>query len=73
MDHPYSPNLAPCNSWLFPTLRNALNGQRFVHIPDIQHNVTLLEGIPENDFKTVSGSGTIISRSAELPSQGEYF
>jgi hypothetical protein len=53
MDHPlYSPDLAPCNFWLFPKLKNALKGQRFADIPDIQHNMTtLLRGIPENDFQ----------------------
>jgi histone-lysine N-methyltransferase SETMAR len=53
MDHPpYSPVLSPCNFCLFPKLKNALKGQRFVDIPDIQRNVeTLLRGIPENDFQ----------------------
>jgi hypothetical protein len=52
MDHPsYSSNLAPCNFWLFPKLKNALKGQKFADIPDIQHNMTtLLRGIPENHF-----------------------
>jgi histone-lysine N-methyltransferase SETMAR len=52
MDHPpYSPDLAPCNFWLFPKLKNALKGQRFADIPDIQCNMTLLRGILENDFQ----------------------
>jgi transposase len=52
MDHPpYSPDLAPCNYRLFPKLKNALKGQRFADIPDIQRNVTtLMWGILENDF-----------------------
>ena len=29
-DHPlYSPDLAPCDFWLFPKLKNALKGQKF--------------------------------------------
>jgi len=42
MDHPpYSPDLAPCDFWLFPKLKNALKGQRFADITDIQcENVT---------------------------------
>ena len=49
MDHP---ELAPCDFWLFPKLKNALKGQRFADLSDIQHNVkTLLQGIPENDFQ----------------------
>jgi transposase len=52
MDNPpYSPELAPCNFWLFPKLKNALKGQKFADLSDIQCNVkTLLRGIPKNDF-----------------------
>jgi hypothetical protein len=52
MDHPpYSPEL-PRDFWLFPKLKNALNGQRFDDLYDIQHNVkTLLRGIPENNLQ----------------------
>jgi histone-lysine N-methyltransferase SETMAR len=40
MDHPpYSTDLVPCDFWLFPKLRNALKGQRFADIPDIQCNM----------------------------------
>jgi histone-lysine N-methyltransferase SETMAR len=44
MGHPpYSPDLAPCDFWLFPRLKkNAPKGQRFADIPDIQRNVTIL-------------------------------
>jgi hypothetical protein len=52
LDHPpYSPDLALCDFWLFPKLKNALKGQIFADIPDIQRNVTLLRGIPEIDFQ----------------------
>jgi len=56
MDHPpYSPELAPCDFWLFPKLKNAMKGQRFVDLSDIQYNVKkLLRGIPENDFPAVA-------------------
>jgi len=33
---PYSPYLAPCDFWLFPKLKNALKGQTFADLPDIQ-------------------------------------
>jgi hypothetical protein len=43
MDHPpYSPDLAPCDFWLYPKLKNALKGQIFAATPDIQCNVTTL-------------------------------
>jgi histone-lysine N-methyltransferase SETMAR len=53
MDHlPYSPDLAPCDFWLFPKLKNALKEQRFADLSDTQHNLkTLLQGISENDFQ----------------------
>jgi hypothetical protein len=35
-------NLAPCNFWLFPKLKDALKGQKIADIPDIQHNMTTL-------------------------------
>jgi len=52
MDHPpYSPDLVPCDFWLFPKLKNALKEQRIADLSDIQHNgKTLLQGILENDF-----------------------
>jgi len=42
-DHPpYSSDLAPCNFWLFPKLKNALKGQRFDDLSDIQRNLKTL-------------------------------
>jgi len=29
---PYTPDLAPCNFWLFPKLRSLLKGRRFVNV-----------------------------------------
>jgi len=53
MDHPrYSPDLATCDFWLFPELKNARKGQRFADLSDIHRSVkTLLRGIPENNFQ----------------------
>jgi hypothetical protein len=46
-------------------LKNALKGQKFADIPDIPSDMTLLQGIPENDFQArFSSSDTIISQSA---------
>jgi histone-lysine N-methyltransferase SETMAR len=43
MDHPpYSPDLAPCDFWLFPKLKNALKGQRFSDLSDIQPSMKTL-------------------------------
>jgi transposase len=69
---PYSPDLAPCGFWLFPKLKNALNGQRFADIPDIQRNVTLLQGIPENDFRDCFWHWHL-HRTKCITSQVKYF
>ena len=74
MDHPpYSPDLAPCDFCLFPKLKNALKGQRFVNLSDIQRNVkTLLRGIPENDFQDCFQQWHHHPTKC-IASQGEYF
>ena len=35
---PYSPDLVPCNFWLFPKLKSPLKGKRFQTISEIQEN-----------------------------------
>jgi hypothetical protein len=53
MDHkPYSPDLVPCDFWLFPKLKTALKDHRFSDIADIQgHATTMLKSIPEEEFQ----------------------
>jgi hypothetical protein len=59
MYHPsYSPDLAPCEFWLFPKLNNALKGQR---------NVTVFQ---KTISKILSGSGTTSSQSAQRHKDG---
>ena len=36
----YSPDLAPCNFWVFPKLKSALIGKRFQTVNEIQENTT---------------------------------
>ena len=74
MDHPcYSPDLAHCDFWLFPKLKNALQGQRFADLYDIQRNVkTLLRGVPENDFQDCFQQWHHHLMKC-IASQGEYF
>jgi len=74
MDNPpYSPDLAPCDFWLFPKLKIALKGQRFADLSEIQRNVkTLLRGILENDFQDCFRQ--LHHRLTKcIASQGEYF
>jgi len=41
LDHPpYSPRLAPADSYLFPLLKPALKGRRFCDVTDIIKNAT---------------------------------
>ena len=37
---PYSPDLVPCDSWLFPKLKSPLKGKRFQTVDEIQENMT---------------------------------
>jgi hypothetical protein len=54
-------------------LKNALMGQRFADLSDIQRNVkTLLQGIPENDFQgRLRQWNHCVTKC--MASQGEYF
>jgi hypothetical protein len=46
------PDLTTCDFWFFSKLKNALKGQRFAAVSDIQCNTkTLLRVILENDFQ----------------------
>jgi hypothetical protein len=50
---PYSPDLAPCNFWVFPKLKTALKGHRFSDTANIQgHATTILQSIPEEEFQS---------------------
>jgi len=48
LDHPpYSPDLAPCDFWLFPKLKLAMKGKTYSTIPTIQKASTdILKAIP---------------------------
>jgi len=70
---PYSPDLTPCDFWLFPKLKNALKGQRCADLSDIQRNVKmLLRGIPEDSFQDCFWQWQHCLTKC-IASQGEYF
>jgi transposase len=49
---PYSPDLAPCDCFLFPKLKHSLKGTHFQSIEDILRKTTdLLKGFTQNDFQ----------------------
>ena len=49
---PYSPDLAPCNFWLFPKLKENLRGNRYSTIEDMKEAVTrVLNTLTQEDFQ----------------------
>ena len=47
---PHSPDLVPCDFWLFPKLKSPLKGKRFQTVSEIQENTTgRLMAIPTKD------------------------
>lgn len=49
---PYSPDLAPCDFWLFAKLKRPLRGNRFESIEEIKReSVNALKAIPSEDFE----------------------
>jgi histone-lysine N-methyltransferase SETMAR len=56
LDHPpYSPDLSPCDFWLFPKLKTTLKDHVFSDTADIQgHAMTILKSIPEEEFQKCS-------------------
>ena len=52
LQSPYSPDLSPCDFFLFHKLKNVLNGCNFVTLENIQKSVTdILKSIPVEDFQ----------------------
>jgi hypothetical protein len=48
---PYSPDLAPSDFWLFPTLKMGLRGHRLATVEDIKENADArLRAIKKEDF-----------------------
>ena len=48
---PYSPDLAPCDFWLFSKLKRPLRGHRFDSIEEIKtESLKALKAIPKEDF-----------------------
>ena len=48
---PYSPDLAPCDIWLFPKLKEKLRGCRCETIEEMKEAVTkVIETLPQEDF-----------------------
>jgi hypothetical protein len=49
---PYSPDLAPCDFFLFPGMKSKLKGHRFQDVTEIQEqSLTVLHAIPKSQFQ----------------------
>jgi transposase len=70
---PYSPDMAPCDFWLFPKLKRPLKGSRFDSREDIMRNATKeLRSLPEEAFQKCFQQWK--ERCAKcVESQGAYF
>ena len=53
LPHPaYSPDLAPCDFWLFPRLKELLAGNKYTRIQDLSKAVNVeLRGIPKEEYR----------------------
>src|SRR5277367_6987256 len=48
---PYSPDLAPCDFWLFPKLKSAISGRPFSRIQDLARAVhSHLRSVPASEY-----------------------
>ena len=74
MDYPpYSPDLSPCDYFLFPKLKTAMKGAFYDDVPTIQSAVTqVLKNIPKIGFK--KSMDKLVDRSKRcIASNGTYF
>lgn len=70
---PYSPDLAPCDFWLFPKLKRPLRGTRFESIDEIKaESKKALMAIPEKDYLACFEDWKIRWYKC-ISSRGDYF
>ena len=74
IDHPpYSPDLSPCDYFLFPKLKTAIKGAFYDNVSTIQAAVTqVLKNVPKTDFK--KSMDKLVDRSKRcIELNGSYF
>ncbi|EGI67248.1 Mariner Mos1 transposase, partial [Acromyrmex echinatior] len=70
---PYSPDLAPCDFFLFPRLKRELKGKHWESVENIQKHVTMfLRDIPVEKFQRAFQAWQTRLRKC-IDSGGEYF
>lgn len=74
LDHPpYSPDLAPCDFFLFPKVKSQLKGTHFLSVAEVQEKTTeILRSISEDDLKLCFETWQRRMRMC-VNSQGNYF
>ena len=70
---PYSPDLAPCDFWLFPKLKENLRGNRYSTIENMKEAVTrVLNTLTQEDFQ--GAFQKLLERYNKcIDVRGEYF
>ena len=74
IDHPpYSPDLSPCDYFLFPKLKTAMKGAFYDEVSTIQAAVNqVLKNIPKPEFK--KSMDKLVDRSKRcIELNGSYF
>jgi hypothetical protein len=71
---PYSPDLAPSDFWLFPTLKMDLKATRFAAMEHMECNATAeLQKIPKAVFRGCFQQWQGAGASVRVCAQGSYF
>ena len=69
---PYSPDMAPCDFYLFGKMHLSMKGKRYVDVEDIQRAcTTILKDIPLNDIK--HSFEMLLDAKRCIESDGDYF
>ena len=69
---PYSPDLALCDFWLFPKLKEKLKGCRYVRIEETKEAVTkVIDTLTQEDFH--GAFQRLLERYKCIAAEGDYF
>ena len=69
---PYSPDLDPCDFWLFPKLKEKLRGCRYETIEEMKEVVTkVIDTLTQKDFYGVFQK--LLERYKCIAAGGDYF
>lgn len=70
---PYSPDLTPCDFWLFPTMKKQIRGHRFQNLDDLRTAVLrILRSTPCQDYQ--SAMDRLLFRYQKcVEADGDYF